>query len=220
MGGQVPPSAEHVADGTHLAVVVRVAADREKPRPARPNVPVDVGDGRPVDVKLCTDARVRAWVVRRSGACVPEARGLVNVMFLTPLEDAPLARGMFARMRAAASACLAWTSALESLRAAASSPPSAVAARSGRRACARERSIARAVGGCTGAATHGGRRAFMRARAMQTSAAGRVADRWPTIFLLRKCRMHSGEFYDGGDGGRQVARYGTAAYRAISVGST
>ena len=63
-------------------------------------------------------------------------------MFFTPLGlDAALARGMFARMRAAASTCLAWISALDTNRAEACSPASAVAARSGRNARAREPSI-------------------------------------------------------------------------------
>ena len=61
----------------------------------------------------------------------PEARGFAKVMFFTPegfaVEDAllELARGMFARMRAAASARLAWSSVGDTMRAAASSPPSA-----------------------------------------------------------------------------------------------
>ena len=62
-----------------------------------------------------TCSLVRADIaLGNDGGDVPEARGVLNVMFLTPVL---VARGMVARMRAAASACFACSSALDIIRA-------------------------------------------------------------------------------------------------------
>ena len=125
----------------HLAGLVRRAADREKSGPAWPDVPVHVGNRRSVYVEFCIEIRGQArapWlgmilIPYRASELrdVPDARGLLKVTFFTPVL---VARGMFARMRAAASACFACSSALDIIRASTDAIAAMPAARRGRRA--------------------------------------------------------------------------------------